>query len=178
MQRILRLNPDRPHATRRTFGRRRQHQQPTPQPTPVTDTLLTPTEPDTNQFTIGLNHLPNQRLTQSLLQTLPYCVCCLCNQDHPTPNCPPGREPTLLHRCQIILADPEDIDHTLPPTLSPPDWNALHWEIWNSPTRPHEPTNHPATPPPPHDTLTATPPELATDATATTNPQQPANNQQ
>ena len=98
MQRILRLNPARPHATRRTFGRRRQHQQPTPQPTPVTDTLLIPTEPDTNQFTIGLNHLPNQRLTQSLLQTLPYCVCCLCNQDHPTPNCPPDREPTLLQK--------------------------------------------------------------------------------
>ena len=74
IQRILRLNPARSHATRRTFGRRRLHQQPIPQPTPAPDTLPTPTDPATNQFTIGLDHLSNQRLTQSLLQTLPYCV--------------------------------------------------------------------------------------------------------
>ena len=77
LQRILRLNPARPHATRRTFGRRRLHQQPPVQPPAAPGIPPTHAEPATHQFTIGVTHFPNQRLTQSLIQALPYCVCCL-----------------------------------------------------------------------------------------------------
>ena len=146
IQRIQRLNPARPHATRRTFGRRRLHQQPPVQPPSSPDNNLPHAEPTTHQFTIGLNHLPNQRLTHSLIQSLPYCVCCLCDQEHTQPTCPPLRTPHPLHRCQIVPADPDDIDPAFPHALSTPDWNALHWEVWNSPAQPHEPTSLPTTP--------------------------------
>ena len=56
LQRILRLNPARPHATRRTFGRRRLHQQPITQPLPAPDMLPPHAEPEKNQFTIFQTH--------------------------------------------------------------------------------------------------------------------------
>jgi hypothetical protein len=97
IQRILRLNPAHPHATRRTFGRRRLRQQHTPQLPLTSATPLPQTQPATNQFTICINHIPNPRLTQSLIESLHFCICCLCDQDHTDPTCPPRRMAPLLH---------------------------------------------------------------------------------
>ena len=157
LQRIQQLNPARPHATRRTFGRRRLHQQPPIQPPPAPGISPTHAEPATHQFTIGLTHLPNQRLTQSLLQSLPYCVCCLCDQDHTKPTCPPLRVPHTPHRCHIVPTDPDDIDPAFPHALSQPDWKAPHWEVWNSPAQHHGPTSPPTPPETPNTNPTATP---------------------
>jgi hypothetical protein len=134
LQRIQRLNPTRPHNTHRTFGRRRLHQQPLAQPPQVPDISPPQTDTGTNQFTISLNHLPNQRITQSLLQMLPYCICCLCDQDHANPTCPPARRAPPPHHCLSTPRHPEDIDPAFPHAPSQQDWHALHWEVWHSPS--------------------------------------------
>jgi hypothetical protein len=165
LHRLLRLNPTRPYATSRTFGRRRAHQQQMPQPSPPP----APPQPShaihTNQFTIRLTQLPQHRLTQSLIHSLPYCVCCLCNQNHTDPTCPPHQTPLLAHRCHFNQRDPEDIDPTFPHHPAHTDWTALHWTVWHSSIQhPDQPTPPTATPTP----TTHTPPPVQTQPTQPT----------
>ena len=110
LQRLLRLNPARPDPTLRTFGRRRRHfqlmQQP---PTPDIPTIVTPPTSETN-FTIGMNNRPQSCPSLSLIASLPYCVCCLCGQDHSNPDCPPlpPQQSSHPHVCNLYTTYDDD----------------------------------------------------------------------
>ena len=163
---MQRLSPARPDLALRTFGRRRRHfqllQQP---PTPSNSATATPQPPETN-FTIGMNNRPQIRPSLSLIASLPYCVCCLCGQDHSTPDCPQPspQQPNHPHVCNLYTTYDEDpTEDPVPNSLALPEhtWRALHWDVWNSqdpppgipllPRMPPNPQPRPSLPPvPPH----------------------------
>ena len=137
LQRLLRLNPARPDLALRTFGRRRRHFQLMQQP-PLMDTPApTMPQPPEANFTIGINNRPQPRPSLSLIASLPYCVCCLCGQDHSTPDCPPPspQQPAHPHVCNLYTTYEDDpADDPVPNSLALPEhaWRALHWDVWNS----------------------------------------------
>jgi hypothetical protein len=138
MQRLLRLNPARPDLALRTFGRRRRHFQLMQQPPPIPSNSApaTPQPPETN-FTISMNNRPQPRLSLSLIASLPYCVCCLCGQDHSTPDCPQPspQQPNPPHVCNLYSTyDDDPAEDPVPNSLALPEhtWRALHWDVWNS----------------------------------------------
>ena len=137
LQRLLRLNPARPDLALRTFGRRRRHfQLVQPPPTSTISTPATPQPPETN-FTIGMNNRPQSRPSLSLIASLPYCICCLCGQDHSTPDCPQPspQQPAHPHVCNLYTTyDDDPAEDPVPNSLALPEhtWRALHWDVWNS----------------------------------------------
>jgi len=137
LQRLLRLNPARPDLALRTFGRRRRHFQLVQQPpTSTNSTPATPQPPETN-FTIGINYRPQPRPSLSLIASLPYCICCLCGQDHSTPDCPQPspQQPAHPHVCNLYTTyDDDPTEVPVPNSLALPEhtWRALHWDVWNS----------------------------------------------
>ena len=138
MQRLLRLNPARPDLALQTFGRRRRHFQLLQQPPPILSNSApaTPQPPETN-FTIGMNNRPQLRPSLSLIASLPYCVCCLCGQDHSTPDCPQPspQQPAHPHVCNLYTTyDDDPAEYPVPHSLALPEhtWRALHWDVWNS----------------------------------------------
>ena len=149
LQRLLRLNPARPDLALRTFGRRRRHFQLMQQPPPLDiPAPITPQPPEAN-FTIGINNRPQLRHSLSLIASLPYCVCCLCGQDHSTPDCPPPspQQPAHPHVCNLYTTYEDDpADDPVPNSLALPEhtWRALHWDVWNS----QDPMNPPSSLPP------------------------------
>ena len=105
------------------------------------------------------------RPSLSLIASLPYCVCCLCGQDHSTPDCPqpPPQQPNPPHVCNLYSTyDDDPAEDPVPNSLTLPEhtWRALHWDVWNSqdpldpippPQMPPNPQSRPSLPPvPPH----------------------------
>ena len=96
-----------------------------------------------------MNNRPQSRLSLSLIASLPYCVCCLCGQDHSTPDCPqpPPQQPNHPHVCNLYSTyDDDPAEDPVPNSLALPEhtWRALHWDVWNS----QDPMNPPSSLPP------------------------------
>ena len=84
-----------------------------------------------------MNNRPQSRPSLSLIASLPYCVCCLCGQDHSTPDCPPPspQQPNHSHVCNLYTTyDDDPAEDPVPNSLALPEhtWRALHWDVWNS----------------------------------------------
>ena len=123
LQRLLRLNPARPDLALRTFGRRRRHSQLMQQPPPSDiPAPIMPQPPETN-FTIGMNNRPHSRPSLNLIASLPYCVCCLCGQDHSIPDCPPSpQQPAHPHVCKLYTTyDDDPAEDPVPNSLALPE---------------------------------------------------------
>ena len=134
LQRLQRLNPAPPDLALRTFGRRRRHfqlmQQPPPPDIPAP---ITPQPPETN-VTIGMNNRLQSRPSLSLIASLPYCVCCLCGQNHSIPDCPPPspQQSVQPHVCNLYTDyDDDPAEDSVPNSLALLEhtWRALHWEV-------------------------------------------------
>ena len=65
-----------------------------------------------------MNSRPQSRPSLSLIAGLPYCVWCLCGQDHSIPDCPPPspQQPAHPHVCNLYTTYDDDSAEDPAPT--------------------------------------------------------------